>query len=409
MQLFRLWSFVTRRIHCAVPVLSLSLAGASSCGGGPTADGGPGGVRERWHQAQPGFGRARPAVAGGLVYFGTGDGQVIARDVATGAARWAARVGTDPVKGANFVTRDGVVAVALVHYTVGLDATTGRELWRYAAPADLEPASSVGAPGQVVLSHLDADDQAVYVPAWGASVSAVDLRTGAVRWVWQPGPAPTDTARRGRFRSGAAGVRVSGDTVFATVWHFTVENGVTSEGWLVALDRGTGRELWRAVLPNARGGAMIGAPALAGSRVLMNTTEVRVYALDRATGKLAWEFKAPESAMTPTCQVEAYGDVVYVDGGDSFLYALNAGNGAVRWRSPFRTAAAEDLLVTERRVALPNGAFLFVFDRATGRQLAETTQPRVPGVDALFASPAAYADGRMFVTLNGAAWSFDEP
>jgi hypothetical protein len=27
----------------------------------------------------------------------------------------------------------------------------------------------------------------------------------------------------------------------------------------------------------------------------------------------------------------------------------------------------------------------------------------------LFASPAAYAGGRVFVTVNGAAWSFDEP
>jgi len=141
----------------------------------------------------------------------------------------------------------------------------------------------------------------------------------------------------------------------------------------------------------------------------MNTSEVRVYALDRATGKLAWEFKAPESALTPSSQVEAYGDAVYVDGGDSHLYALSAVDGGVRWRSPFRTQAAANLLVTERRVAFPNGAYLFVFDRATGRLLAETTQPRVTRLDALFASAVAAAGGRMFVTLNGAAWSFDEP
>ena len=104
-----------------------------------------------------------------------------------------------------------------------------------------------------------------------------------------------------------------------------------------------------------------------------------------------------------------YGDVLYVDGGDSHLYALDATDGRVRWQAPFRTQAAKDLLVTERRLALSIAGFRLVFDRRTGRQLAETTQPHAPEADALFASAAAYADGRMFVTLNAAAWSFDEP
>jgi hypothetical protein len=34
-------------------------------------------------------------------------------------------------------------------------------------------------------------------------------------------------------------------------------------------------------------------------------------------------------------------------------------------------------------------------------------QPR--SAESHFASPAAFADGQVFVTVNGAAWSFDEP
>jgi outer membrane protein assembly factor BamB len=364
-------------------------------------------VRERWHQAQPGYGWARPAVAGGLAYFGTGDGRVIARDVATGAARWAAQVGAERVEGANFVVRGGVVMVSVVWHTVGLDAATGRELWRYEAPRDAGLGSSGTPPGQVALSALDADDEAVYVPAWGASVSALDLRTGAVRWVWQPGRAPTDTAAAGRFRSGSMGVRVSGDTVFATAWHFTVANGVRSEAWLLALDRATGRELWRAVLPNARGGTVPGAPALVGRHAIMNTSEVRVYAVDRATGALAWEFRPPGSALTPFAQTEAYGDAVYVDGGDGHVHALRASDGAVRWRGAFPAQATKDLLVTERRVYVPVSGSLFVLDRGTGRQVAEVGPPRADSP--LFASPVSAAGGRVFATVLGAAWSFDEP
>jgi outer membrane protein assembly factor BamB len=98
---------------------------------------------------------------------------------------------------------------------------------------------------------------------------------------------------------------------------------------------------------------------------------------------------------------------VYVDGGDSHVYALRAADGRVLWRGEFQAQTFADLLVTERRVLLPVGRFLYVLDRATGRQVAELTQPRT--TEPLFGSPAAYADGGLFVTVNGAAWSFDEP
>lgn len=397
---------VVRRfsVRLRVPWLIIASSAAFSCGREPTAS--EDRVRERWHQSQPGFGHARPVIVGDLVYFGTGDGRVIARDIATGTQRWAAIVGVGAVEGANFVARSGVLAVAVQRHTVGLDAATGRELWRYAAPLDTGLAAS-RLPGLVVRTRLDVDDEAVYIPAWGASVSAVDLRTGAVRWVWQPGRAPTDTSAAGLFRSGSMGVRVSGDTVFATAWHSLVENGVRSEAWLVALDRHSGRELWRSVQPNDRGGVILGAPALVGHLVLFNTRGGRVYALDRTTGQLAWQFAAAAPALTPSSQVEVYGDVAYVDGGDSHIYALRASDGTVLWRSAFPSQSTKDMLITEQRVLFSSGGYLYVLDRQTGRQLIEITQPYTD--DPLFSSPAAYANGAVFVTLNGAAWSFDEP
>lgn len=382
-----------------------------ACGDGPTAS--PASrVRERWHEPQAGYGWARPAVAGGRAYFGTSNGQIIARDAGTGAQRWSAEVGAsvESVDGANIVARDGVVAVSLTRHTVGLEAVTGRELWRYAAPRDTGFGAS-GNPGVVKGSHLDADEQTLYVPAWGASVSAVDLRTGAVRWVWQPGRALTDTAASGHlYRSGAEGVRVDGDLVFATVWHWIIPYGGASEGWLVALDRATGRERWRVTLPNWRGnGTVTGAPSVHQNLVIASTFFGATYAIDRSTQQIVWRLEAPERKLTPSAQPEVYGDAVYVDGGDSHLYALDARTGAVRWRSAFASQATTHLLVTERRVVLPEGSHLNVFDRRTGRMVAYLTQPRVSEYDALFASPAAFADGRLFVTLNGAAWSFDEP
>lgn len=382
----------------------LVLAAALACNGSATGPEG-GGVRERWFQTQPGWSWARPAVAGNIVYFGTGDGQIIARDVNTGRPVWAAKVATQQVNGANLLVRNGVVIAPVVSYTVGLDAATGRELWRYVAPPDTVGRPPGGIPGQVVLSRIDADDATVYIPAWGASVSAVDVRTGATRWIWQPGRIEGDTAASGVFRSGSNGVRVSGDTVFATVWHHVTPLGGTSEAWVVALDRLTGAELWRVRLPSQ--GSIKTSPSLYSNLVIARTLNAHVYAIDRTTRQIVWEFNVPTARISTVSAAEVYGDVVYADGGDEHLYALRAANGTILWRSPFPTQIGRDMLVTDRRIIFSNDPDLFVIDRETGRRVATTSQPRTH--DPLFSSPAAYANGLVFVTVGDGAWCFEEP
>lgn len=383
--------------------------GIVGCQHDPTAVN-TGGVHERWYQAQSGYGWARPGVSGNLVYFGTGDGQIIARDVSTGTQHWSTKVGPDAVRGANILVRSGVVVAPVLNYTAGLDAQTGQQLWRYEAPKDTTGTIPGGAmyPGSVVLTRIDADDQTVYIPAWGASVSAVDLKTGATRWVWQPGRIEGDTATSGVFRSGSMSARVSGDTVFATMWHYVNRGGGTSEAWLVALDRMTGREIWRMRLPYQGSGTLIdGAPAVYGNLVIVHTVSARTYAIDRTTQKVAWEFTVPTAALSTDAEAELYGDVVYVDGGDRHIYALHATDGAVLWSAAFPSQTGKDMLVTEHRITFPDDRTLYVLDRQTGKQIAAVTQPRTS--DPLFASPAAFANGLVFVTVADAAWCFDEP
>src|SRR5215208_3222517 len=164
----------TAATAAAVAAALLVLAAASAaCAwlGGDGGDAGPAaGVRQRWRQPQEGAADARPAVLGDAVVFATGDGYLVSRDRATGAARWATRVHDRPIAGANVVAGGGVVAVAADYHTAGVDAATGRLLWSYTAPADSVDRPDA-APGYVAAARLDADDSTVYVPAWGASVS----------------------------------------------------------------------------------------------------------------------------------------------------------------------------------------------------------------------------------------------
>ena len=385
-------------------LLCAALLGAASC---DRATPPAGAWRPRWSQAQAGETHSRPAILGDVVYFGTGDGRVVARDRATGVERWSAPVAPGgAIEGGNLVVRSGVVVAAAVQHAVGLEAATGRELWRYVPPRDTVQKGPSAYPGQFVVSHFDADDDAAYLPAWGASVSAVDLRSGAVRWVWEPGISAGDTATRGRFRSGSMGARVSGDTVFATVWHSLDALGLASEPWVVALDRVTGRELWRVVLPSYSGGVIIqGAPAFYRNLVVVASNGGRTWAIDRTTRQVAWQFTPPARYATDT-QAEVAGDVTYVNGGDDFLYALDAASGTVRWRANAGNGATRDLLVTDRRIYYPTGGTLRVFDRATGHIVAST---RVAPDGDIWETPAAAAGGELFVTTTRAAQRFDEP
>jgi len=367
-------------------------------------------VRGRWYQPQSGWGWARPAVSGNVVYFGDGAGEVIARDLVTGDRRWTAKVGQEPVFGANILVRSGVVVAPLYTFTVGLDAGTGRVLWRFKAPDDttgVQPGFTA-LPGTVAASRIDADDQTVYIPAWGASVSAVDLHTGIARWVWQPGRIDGDTATSGVFRSGSMSVRVSGDTVFATLWHGVNRSIGFSEAWLVAIDRLAGRELWRVRLPFEGSGVLIEAmPVIYQNLVIVHTLSARTYAIDRTTQKVVWEFTRPSAHLSTIAGAELFGDVLYVDGGDEQIHALRPSDGSVIWSAPFPTQATHDLLVTQNRIYVPIGAELYVLDRQTGNTVAIAHQPQTS--DPLFSSPAAFSNGLVFVTVGDGAFCFDEP
>jgi outer membrane protein assembly factor BamB len=344
------------------------------------------------------------------VYFGDGYGRVIARDVVNGERKWTARVGEAPVNGANILVRAGVVVASLLHHTAAVDAATGRELWRYYAPQDTVgvPQGYVAPPGYVASSHIDADEQTVYIPAWGASVSAVDLRTGRVLWVWKPGRIDGDTATSGVFRSGSMSARVSGDTIFATMWHYVNRAGVYSEAWLVAIDRLNGSELWRVRLPYIGAGVLIWAtPVLYQNLVIVHTLSARTYAIDRETQKVVWEFTVPSARLSTVAGAELYGDVLYVDGGDEQIHALRVRDGSVIWNAPFPSQATRDLLVTQRRIIFPIGGQLLVLDRETGLMVAITTQPNTH--DPLFSSAASYSNGLVFITVGDAAWCFYEP
>ena len=354
-----------------------------------------------WLASQPGITRSRAALSGRAVIFGSGDGRLIARDTATGAVLWSTGIaGPQQVQCADILTNAQVVIGCGWREVIAVNASDGAIKWRFEPPADV---AGDGLPGYLNGSHLVLDGTTLLVPAWGASVTALDLVTGAVRWSWQPGRLPTDTSTT-VFRSGAVGAAVSGDTVFVSAWHFTSRSGGTLETLLLALDRSTGQELWRAVLPT--GSATVrSAPIVAGPLVIVAPISGHLVALRKDGGAVAWSFRSPDFRWTTSAQPAFADGTLYFDGGDERTYAIDATDGSTLWSTPLRYAR-RDLVATARYVYVPSDNHLYVLDRPTGRIQA------IAAVDAsseIFESSVAASGSRVFVMTTAGAMSFREP
>lgn len=367
-------------------------------------------VRNRWYKNQIGYAAACPTVAGNLVVFGTGDGFLIARDRATGDERWQATVnpGGYSVDGGLLTVKD--VVVALVDYqTVGLDRASGRTLWRYAAPPDSDAWFGYPpAPGYLARNYASADSAGtVFVPAWGGSVSAVDVQTGLARWVWRLDPGYA-------FNSGASATAVAGDTVFAALWQNTNLSGTEERGLLVSLDRATGRELARAALPFAPtriGGPIVVTP---DAVIVARGGAGQLAAVDRRTGDLRWRFSPPPNQYgfqySSASGVIGDADVVFTDGGNDHFHAVSAATGEQLWQNDEYGSPPTTPTASARRVYASDGWALTVFDRQSGGIVAKVMQPghNVQNLDGLIGC-VTVVGGEVYATADGAAWSFWEP
>ncbi len=274
-------------------------------------------------------------------------------------------------------------------------------------------------------------DGVLYVTGPWSVVYALDARTGAERWRYDP-QVDGHWARHTCCDAVNRGVAVADGTVYVG----------TLDGYLAALDARTGKPLWKVdTLTDRRMSyAITGAPRIAGRNVVIGNggaeMGARGYAsaFDRKTGKLAWRFWAvpgdpakgdetpeitaarktwdPHSAWgfggggTPWDSIvyDPETNIVYIGtgngmphpkwlrspgGGDnlylSSIVALDADTGRKKWHYQTTPGDSWDYTATqnmilanltldgrERRVIMqaPKNGFFYVLDRVTGELLS---------------------------------------
>jgi outer membrane protein assembly factor BamB len=235
-----------------------------------------------------------PAVAGDLLVFGSGDGQVYAVDRTGGAVRWrfatGGRVRSSPAVAAGRVyvgSMDGVL--------YALDLASGRPVWRFDTEGHRLRSGDFGFDRRTIQSSPAVAGGRVFVGSRDGFLYAVDAATGRALWRVDHQMSWVNTSPA-----------VAGDLVLA---------GSSDERFLQAVDARTGRERWRVGTERP----VWSSPAVVDDLVYVGDGSGTVYALELATGKERWRHRAGRRILSSPVPSDG---LLLVGNDDGGVYAL---------------------------------------------------------------------------------------
>jgi outer membrane protein assembly factor BamB len=265
-----------------------------------------------------------PCVHGGTVFVGDLDGILHAVEAATGKGRWTFKAEAE-IKSSPNCTGNRVYFGSYDQNLYCLSSETGALIWKYATegPVHCTPAIDNGlvyvSGCDETLRAIDASsgkqisavslgaysgasaavhDRHAYVGTFGNEVLGIDLRAGAIQWVYK------HPSRSFPFYSSAA--------VTATRVVLGGRDKVVH-----CLDRSTGKAVWT-YTTRAR---IDSSPLITANRVFVGSSDGLLYELDLETGKKNWEFTAgaPLSASPA-----AAGGFLVIGSQDGILYCFGS-------------------------------------------------------------------------------------
>lgn len=201
-----------------------------------------------------------PVVARGVVYFGSGDGNVYAVDAASGTLKWKFQTGD--VVHASPALADGTLYIGSWDtFFYALDAMTGKEKWRYKTGEDHDIYNQTGIQSSAVVA-----DGVVYFGCRDSKVYALDAQTGAERWTF---------SNKGSWVIGTP--IVSGRKLYFTT---------SDSGLFHALEADSGKPVFSLKLL----WPMFSSPTIAGDTLYIGSHAGKLLAIDTKGQKVAWEF-----------------------------------------------------------------------------------------------------------------------
>lgn len=216
-----------------------------------------------------------PVVANDLLLFGSQDGHLRAVDKSNGELRWEFEAGhvdwdvRDVFINGTPTVKDGIAYFSSEDFNVyAVEVATGREVWRH----------TLGEEPQARLIPIV--ERTAYIGAWDGHLYAINIETG--ERVWR---SVTEDNNRAALPS---------QVPFVTIVPIVTEEAVYFTDWagnLFAVDRETGRQIWR-FDPGASDSRHVGSRsfmAIDGDVLYYSTLEDQhLYGVDRRTGQKVW-------------------------------------------------------------------------------------------------------------------------
>jgi outer membrane protein assembly factor BamB len=270
----------------------------------------------KWKFQTGGAVRSSPAVVGDLVYVGSSDGRLYALERDSGKERWsfdaAAPIGSSPA-----VYAGAVFFASRDNVVYAVDRLSGDFIWWAVMGEDLP--FEWGREGwDYYTSSPVVVDSTLLIGSGDGHVYALDVETGAERWRF---------ATEGRIRSSPA---VADGVVYVG----------SADGNLYALELETGELEWRfetegSALASADFGfdrkTIQSSPAVAGGTVYFGSRDGAMYAVDAGNGELRWRVSEGPSWMVSSPAVSD--GAVYAGWSDALIFhAVDASTGEELWR-----------------------------------------------------------------------------
>jgi outer membrane protein assembly factor BamB len=239
-----------------------------------------------------------PAVANGILYVGSQDGTLYARDAGTGKTRWSYATG-GPITSTPAVDTNRVFVYSTGGVFYALNATTGALVWKRSIGADSD-SSPVTANGIVYVGTN-----------YDGNLYAFNEATGAMLWNF-----PTS----GLLDSPA------------------VSNGIvyvgSHDGHLYAVNATTGAQVWA----RFTGEIIDSSPTVSGGEVYVGTKAGTLYAVDASTGSVTWSWSSlsasPPDGSPMRSSPAAYGGLVFIADDYGRVYGIDAVTGTRKWTAP---------------------------------------------------------------------------
>ncbi len=306
-------------------VLLVSVACGCQENSGP-GGGQPGQLAVAWKNALGSGGAAYrewlggiPAAADGRVFV-KDQNHVVALDASSGTQLWSTAVTSAPTP--NLVVRKGLVVAGYVDVQA-LDVTSGEIRWQFH-------------PDSIVEAIAAVDDDMYYTgQRYYPIIYALNLADGMIRW-------RANVGADWQYAGFVHGVSVSGDTVYAAVVHYQAANGYLHSGVVVALDRLTGRELWRYETTAQPSHDISWAPLVVGNLLVLDDLFGHgVFAIDRFNPSAGekWRITSPDQSAGPaTPSVVSNGQIFTATGG-GYAFRIDAATGKIVWQQRTKSLA----------------------------------------------------------------------